>query len=144
MSAADYRKMVGADKRPQTDKISAADYQKIAGKGKKGNDKNKREMAEMLRGAKIEFEEEYQFHPDRKWRFDFAIPERMIAIEYEGIFFGKDQATGKSRHTTVTGFMKDMEKYNAAASMGWTVLRYTTKTYKQVVNDLWNLQIKEK
>lgn len=84
----------------------------------------------MLKLARIEFEEEYAFHPKRKWRFDFAIVEKKIAIEYEGIF-----AT-KSRHTTVAGYSKDVEKYNAAAKLGWRVLRYTAKNYKFVVDDV--------
>ncbi len=30
-------------------------------------------------------DKEYRFHPDRKWRFDFALPDKMIGIEYEGL-----------------------------------------------------------
>ena len=33
-------------------------------------------------------EHEYRFHPERKWRFDWALPERMIAFEYDGIMSG--------------------------------------------------------
>lgn len=62
---------------------------------------------------------EYRFHPGRKWRFDIAFPQRKIAIEYEGIM------TGKSRHTTITGFARDCEKYNEAVIAGWRVLRFT-------------------
>lgn len=33
---------------------------------------------------------EYRFHPAREWRFDFAIPERHVAIEVEGgAFIGR-------------------------------------------------------
>lgn len=62
---------------------------------------------------------EYQFHPKRKWRFDYAIPAVKIAIEVEGGVF-----TG-GRHVTGRGFINDMEKYNTAESMGWHVLRIT-------------------
>jgi hypothetical protein len=31
-----------------------------------------------------------------------------------------------SHHTTNSGYTKDCEKYNAAAVLGWRVLRYTT------------------
>ena len=31
-----------------------------------------------------ELVEELKFHPDRKWRFDFAHPSTMVAIEVEG------------------------------------------------------------
>ena len=90
------------------------------------------EMMLLLRLAGIEFETEYKFHPKRKWRLDIAIPEAKIGIEYEGIF------SKKSRHTTISGFTGDIEKYNAAASLGWTILRYTAKNYTQVVDDVLN------
>lgn len=71
----------------------------------------------------IPVEREYVFHPTRKWRFDFAIPELRIAIEVEGgTFSGKD-----TRHTTGMGHHEDCNKYNAAAMLGWRVLRYTAK-----------------
>ena len=68
-----------------------------------------------------DFEREYQFHPTRKWRFDFAWPDSkcMLAVECEGGTW-----TG-GRHTTGSGFEADCEKYNAAALAGWRVLRYT-------------------
>ncbi len=90
-----------------------------------------REIRIMLQFAKIEFVEEYLFHDTRKWRFNFAILDKKIAIEYEGIF-GK----GKSRHTTLKGYTADTEKYNAAAAYGWRVFRYMAKNYKQVIDDL--------
>lgn len=73
---------------------------------------------------------EYAFHPERKWRFDFAIPELKIGIEYEGLL------SDKSRHTTVKGYTNDSEKYNAAQMLGWRVLRYTAINYKQLASDL--------
>ena len=64
---------------------------------------------------------EYRFNPLRKWRFDFAWPELMLAVEVEGgIWSG-------GRHTRGDGFIKDCEKYNCAAEYGWTVLRYANK-----------------
>ena len=62
---------------------------------------------------------EYRFHPIRKWRFDFAYPDKMIAIECEG------GTWSRGRHTRGGGFEKDCEKYNTAALMGWKVLRFT-------------------
>ena len=61
---------------------------------------------------------EYKFDSVRKWRFDFAIPHQRIAFEYEGIF------AAKSRHTTISGYKGDIEKYNAAVKQGWRILRY--------------------
>ncbi len=62
---------------------------------------------------------EHKFHPKRKWRFDYAIPDHKIALEVEGGVW-----TG-GRHTSSSGFLKDMEKYNTATLMGWRVLRTT-------------------
>lgn len=73
---------------------------------------------------------EYQFMKDRKFRFDWSVPSIKLAVEYEGIF------SKKSRHTTVEGYSRDAEKYNAAAGLGWRVLRYTAKTYKNLLEDL--------
>ncbi len=61
---------------------------------------------------------EYAFHPRRKWRFDFAFPSKMIAIEIEGL--------GGGRHQRIGGFTGDCHKYNAAALLGWRVFRFTT------------------
>jgi very-short-patch-repair endonuclease len=74
--------------------------------------------------------QEYKFHPERRWRFDFALPNKMVAIEYEGI------NSEKSRHTTLSGYTGDVEKYNAAQALGWKVIRFTAKNYKTVLTEL--------
>lgn len=79
-------------------------------------------IGNVLLTTGVKWEKEYKFHPVRKWRFDYACPELKIAIEYEGLF------SAKSRHTTVTGFTGDCEKYNAAQIEGWIVLRFTAKS----------------
>lgn len=81
--------------------------------------------------------EELQFHDERKFRFDWAIPSLKIGIEYEGVI------SRKSRHTTLKGYSEDTRKYNLATINGWTVLRYTALTYKEISNDL-RLLIKSK
>jgi very-short-patch-repair endonuclease len=63
---------------------------------------------------------EHAFHPSRKWQLDFFFPERKIGVEIEG---GTWQL---GRHQRPGGFKADCEKYNAAALMGITILRYTT------------------
>lgn len=73
---------------------------------------------------------EHTFHPTRKWRFDYAFPELMVAIEYEGLF----SASKKSRHTTIKGFTEDAEKYNEAAILGWRILRITALDYHKVMD----------
>jgi len=62
---------------------------------------------------------EFRFHPTRKWRFDYAWPSRFIALEVEGGIFIQ------GRHSRGAGMLKDMEKYNAAALMGWRVFKTT-------------------
>lgn len=106
---------------------------------------------EMLLRSKglIGFQREYQFHPTRRWRFDFADPQAKIAVECEGGVYGfkcpkcggtgaggqckSCRGTGKAfgRHSRATGLENDAEKYNRAAIMGWRVLRFTTRQLKQ-------------
>ena len=60
---------------------------------------------------------EHRFHPTRKWRFDYAWEDHRIALEVEGgVWVG-------GRHTSGAGFVKDMEKYNEAACLGWRIIR---------------------
>lgn len=87
-------------------------------------------LKRYLQMRKIEFITEHRFHKVRRFRFDIAVPSMMMAIEYEGLF------SKKSGHTTIDGYVSDCEKYNLAQLEGWTVLRYTAKTYEEFVNDL--------
>lgn len=67
---------------------------------------------------------EYAFHPTRKWRFDFAWPDHQIAAEVDGgTWIG-------GRHSRGAGYERDCEKLNAAAVLGWRVLRFTTAMVK--------------
>ena len=101
---------------------------------KKGNgDKAKNEMHLILKLMGIEFETEYRFHDVRRFKFDWAIPAKKIAIEYEGI------NSAKSRHTNIVGYSKDCVKYNLASGEGWTVLRYTALNYTNLTDDLRKL-----
>jgi len=75
-------------------------------------------------------EREYKFVPDRKWRFDFAYPDKMIAIEIEGGVWNN------GAHTRGRGYIEDTIKYNRAAIEGWTLLRYTADTMGMAVDDL--------
>lgn len=102
-------------------------------------------------------EREYQFAKSigRRWRADFAWPERMVIAEVEG--FGAQKIPGVrckkcgapapancprcghprpaqmqfGRHQTAAGLTKDCEKYNAAAELGWTVYRFTSPMIRQ-------------
>ena len=75
---------------------------------------------------------EHRFHPTRRWRFDFADPGSLIAVEIEGLNYegaGKKTKLG-GRHVSVKGFKEDCEKYNEAAVLGWRVLRVTVEMVK--------------
>lgn len=69
----------------------------------------------------------------RKWRFDYAWEEHQIALEVEGMAFGRMVTTDKGekvrvggRHNTGAGLQADAEKYSWAAILGWCVVRVTT------------------
>lgn len=86
-----------------------------------------------LAQSNVAFVCEHRFDKVRRFRFDFAIPSLMVAIEADGLQFGK---SGKSRHTTAKGFTGDCDKFNLAALHGWRVLRYTILNYPQFAQDL--------
>ena len=71
-------------------------------------------------GAEDGMKREYRFHPTRRWRFDFAWPEILVAVEIEGVVWG-----GTGRHQRAKGYETDCEKYNEALLLGWRVLRVT-------------------
>ena len=58
---------------------------------------------------------EHQFHPTRKWRFDFAwnIEGTKVYLEVNGGIW----VTG--RHSRGASMKKDWEKQNAATLLGW-------------------------
>jgi len=74
----------------------------------------------LLKDYKVE--KEYRFCK-RRWRFDYAIPDKKIAIEIEGGVWIS------GRHNRASGFLKDMEKYNTATILGWRVLRFTPEEF---------------
>ncbi|WP_151964787.1 DUF559 domain-containing protein [Acinetobacter soli] len=93
-------------------------------KGQRVQSEGEVTLARDLRALKIRFEQEYKFHAERNWRADFLITGTKILIEVEGgIWSG-------GRHTRGKGFIADMEKYNAAAVLGFKVLRFDTQQVK--------------
>lgn len=68
---------------------------------------------------------EWHFHETRRWRFDLAWPERLLAVEVDGgVWVG-------GRHTTGKGFEEDCVKQAHAVALGWRVMRVTPR----MVND---------
>ena len=92
----------------------------------------------------------------RRWAFDFAFPDYQVAVEVEGLvpivmwrakligpqpvmnargYVDNVESVARTpavlgRHASVTGIIEDMEKYNSAALLGWTVLRFAAKNVK--------------
>ena len=71
---------------------------------------------------------EHKFSPLRKWRFDIVVCDSQgqiqtvkLAVEIEGGIFANKGAGG--RHNRGAGMKADLEKYNEAALLGWTVFR---------------------
>lgn len=62
---------------------------------------------------------EWPFAPPRRWRMDLAWVDRKLCVECEGKVWG-------GRHTRPQGFMADLEKYNAAVALGWSLYRVTS------------------
>jgi hypothetical protein len=62
---------------------------------------------------------EYLFHPVRKWRIDWAWPDYRVGLEVDGGIWHN------GRHTRGAGWLKDSEKLNCAAALGWRMLRVT-------------------
>jgi hypothetical protein len=62
---------------------------------------------------------EHRFAPPRRWRFDLAWPDRMLALELQGGTFVS------GRHTRGVGYREDCEKLNQAVLDGWRVLQIT-------------------
>lgn len=64
---------------------------------------------------------EHQFarHLKRKWRVDWCFMNEKIVVEVEGGVFVQ------GRHSRGAGMLKDMEKYNTLACLGYRLLRVT-------------------
>ena len=111
--------MVGGDesKLPADLRIpSAASLRVLRGRAKA------KERAErfvlLLRASRVAVPtQEFRFWPGRKFAFDFAWPDQMVALESEG------GAWSGGAHTRGAHFASDCLKYTEAAIRGWCVVR---------------------
>ncbi|UNW05957.1 endonuclease domain-containing protein [Acinetobacter variabilis] len=116
-SIAEYKKMVKA-----TRSKGRSTRPKV--RGEKVPNEFEAKLARELKTLKIKFEQEFYFHPERKWRADFHLIDKKILVEVEGgIWSG-------GRHTRGKGYLRDLEKYNAATMMGFQVIRFSTDQVK--------------
>ena len=115
--------------------ISVAEYKKLSGKPRRTKrrvvvkkervvSEGEAKLAQHLKSYKIEFQTEFQFNPGRKWRADFYILGSKVLIEVEGGIWSN------GRHTRAQGYLGDMEKYNSAQELGYSVYRYSTEQVK--------------
>lgn len=86
--------------------------------------------------------EQHQFCPNRRYAFDFAWPDYMLAVEINGgnrmVRYSQklQRYVAVGRHTK----SKDYEKLNHASWLGWTILQFTGEMLRQnpqgCINDL--------
>ncbi|MDE2019546.1 MAG: hypothetical protein KGJ13_04325 [Patescibacteria group bacterium] len=107
------------------DSISAAQFRET--RTKRHDLKPEDIFAAHLTAAKIPFERQYKFHPERKWRADFMIKSggtsgAMYLCDIDGGTFSRS----KLGHNSGAGIAKSFEKFNEAALLGFRVLRFDT------------------
>lgn len=78
---------------------------------------------------RFERETHFALSLGRNWRFDFAFRKYKLAVEIEGLAVRRlaGQLVVMGRHASIQGIKDDMEKYNAAVLLGWSVLRFEQK-----------------
>lgn len=97
----------------------------LARQMRSGTPDYKAELESQMRAEGLpDYEREFVFNEKRKWRFDYLFPVERVAVEYEGGIFDK----GKGGHSSITGIMRDIEKYNEATLAGYTVIRVTAQS----------------
>jgi very-short-patch-repair endonuclease len=90
-----------------------------------------RSVAELLLHVQLEqagipHTREYRFHPERKWRADFMVgPDFAWPVRGRYLIEIDGGAWTAGRHVRGKGFEADLEKLNAAALLGFRVLRFT-------------------
>ena len=112
----------------KTNKTLHSQYNTLARKLANGKRAQEYEMFRRKLAAftGCEIKPEHSFFPGRRWRIDFAIVGLKIGIEIEvGVWSG-------GRHTRGNGFVDDMEKYNAAVTLGWVILRFTPQDLNKI------------
>lgn len=111
------RRMTAIEARQFIRKATARSKVVLSQLGSAGEEK----LAANLSVLNIKFVREYQFHPVKRYRADFYLPDYNVLLEVEG------GTRGKSRHTTHEGYSKDLIKYNDAQILGFARLAFTTE-----------------
>ena len=117
ISVAEYQKLIKAQPKAKAKRPKQVKTERVVSEGEAT-------LAQHLKAHGVSFEQEFKFHPDRKWRADFHIVGHKLLVEVEGgIWSG-------GRHTRGKGYIGDMEKYNAAVGLGYRVLLFSTEQVK--------------
>ena len=74
----------------------------------------------------IDLYSEYRFASPRRFRFDFAHLSSKTAIELQGGIFDPN-----TRHINGAALVKEHEKLNLAALLGWRIFYVSTKTVRE-------------
>jgi len=77
---------------------------------------------------------EFLFHPQRRWRLDFAWLAEKVAVEVHGGIWTEN---GSGRHATGAEPQSDREKMNEAQLLGWIVLEVTERHIKSGLALCW-------
>lgn len=81
------------------------------------------EMLQQIRAARVAdtMQQQYQWHESRRWRADFAWPDRRVLLEVHGATWVM------GRHNRGTGYAEDRRKANEAQLRGWTYIEATAE-----------------
>ena len=74
-----------------------------------------------LRTTPYRVEPQYRFHPERKWLFDWALPELLFAVEVDGVLPGAGGG-----HQRRQAYIADRQRDLEAMLLGWQVIRVAT------------------
>jgi very-short-patch-repair endonuclease len=101
--------------------MKISEYKKLgkSTESKKWEDRFRAQLNMFNKTLSNNFISEYRFNPNRRYRFDFAIPDVKTAVEIDG-----GEHTGQG-HASGKGMAHDNEKINEAITMGWKVFRFT-------------------
>lgn len=104
-----------------------------------------KDLEEIIDGfckqTKLEWEVEYAAIPNRKYRWDYAVPALRVLFEVNGGIFTR------GGHSTGTGIQRDYDKLNLATNNGYVTIILTPKNIKEnkelIINILINQSYKK-
>lgn len=67
---------------------------------------------------------EYRAIPERRFKWDFAWPDKNLMVEVQGDIWAGRRGE-QSGHTSGVGLTRDYRKNNLAVAAGWRILYYT-------------------